>query len=707
MGWTFALLAGGTLVGLSVHAPAAVAQSSGAGEWNDARSRALVEMATRRRAEQLADTGLADYRAQARGYLTFLAQLGDGFLSPPKLVKTDQLALEVYWRAPNFSKQRIIGRRDTLLLPTDIQYHRDHLGIIQNNFPDFIRLGDGDEVRDVPHPLSAAGLALYDFRLSDSITIRTPGRDIHLLEVKVRPRDDRDARVVGAVYLDPTEGQVVRMAFNFTRAAFKDEQLEDLAIVLENRLVGARYWLPSRQEIEIRRTGTWMDYPVRGIIRGRWEIEQYQFNTALSPQLFLGPEIVTAPPQELRRFVWQGSIMDSLPPDVRATMDPDIQRVQAEARLLVRAQALARVQRIRFSARRSSDFVRANRVEGFAFGAGFNTAASNLSLTARTRYGIEDLQFKNFVQVRWERPTGSRFDLFGSRDLADIGEDEERSSVFNSLASQEFGSDLTDPYILAAAGGRLTMRLGSFDMGMSVAAERHRQARVHGRPVEGSYDKVPQISPLEGLRIRFSGERPLLDVGELGQLAVRARMSILRIAERDGFDSGISPNGQIVLKGTLGLDHRSTVGGVTLLITERAALMGGDEPLPLQELAYFGGPVSLPGYDLHSIAGPFASATRVELQLPVPFVAVPLGRFGRVPGRAHLAPYAAVAIVGGTVACTETIGRCPAQTKGAFPSVGVGLLTFYDLLRFDVGRGLKNGRWIFNVDVNREFWSIL
>src|SRR2546425_2078371 len=48
--------------------------------------------------------------------------------------------------------------------------------------------------------------------------------------------------------------------------------LEDLSIVLENGLFGTRFWLPRRQEIEIRRTGTWLDYPVRTIIRGRWEI---------------------------------------------------------------------------------------------------------------------------------------------------------------------------------------------------------------------------------------------------------------------------------------------------------------------------------------------------------------------------------------------------------------------------------------------------
>src|SRR5579872_255797 len=172
--------------------------------WNDSTTRALVELATRLRAAQLADTGLTDYRATAHGYLTFLAQVGQGFTEPPRIVKADELALEVYWRAPGLSKQRIVGRRDTLLLPTDIAYHRDHLGIVQNNFPNIIRIGEGDEVRDVPHPLSVGGPMLYDYALADSFAIGSGAQRVQVYEIKVRPKDDRAPRVVGAVYLDPS-----------------------------------------------------------------------------------------------------------------------------------------------------------------------------------------------------------------------------------------------------------------------------------------------------------------------------------------------------------------------------------------------------------------------------------------------------------------------------------------------------------------------
>ena len=55
-------------------------------EWNDARTLALVHRATELRERQLADTALHDWRANAHGYLTFLAQLGEGFTEPPKTI---------------------------------------------------------------------------------------------------------------------------------------------------------------------------------------------------------------------------------------------------------------------------------------------------------------------------------------------------------------------------------------------------------------------------------------------------------------------------------------------------------------------------------------------------------------------------------------------------------------------------------------------
>src|SRR5215213_2876809 len=423
-GWRIIALAG-------VVAVCAPREARAQATWNDPRTRTVVELATQHRAQQLADTALADYRADAHGYLTFLAQVGQGFTEPPRIVKADELALEVYWRAPNLSKQRIMGRRDTLLLPTDIAYHRDHLGIVQNNFPNIIRLGEGDEVRDVPHPLSTTGLETYDFAITDSLPLNLPGRTIVLYEVKVRPKNDRQPRIIGAMYIDRDDAQVVRMAFNFTRSAFLDTALEDLFVIIENSLVNGRFWLSRQQQIEIRRGGTWLDYPIRGIIRGRWVIGDYAVNTGLSPLLFSGPEIALAPQAVRATLRFGGRILDSLPPDVRVVTDAEVRRVQQEARALVRAQALRRPQSVTLSALGASDFARFDRAEGFAMGAGLASRfGGGYGAELRGRYGLDDRQGKASGALSWRSPRwGMR--VFGERDFRDAGDLRERSRLIN------------------------------------------------------------------------------------------------------------------------------------------------------------------------------------------------------------------------------------------------------------------------------------
>ena len=472
-----AFAAAGFAALLSVLPVAADAQ-----RWNDERTLALIARATELRARQLADTALTDYRATAHGYLTFLAQLGEGFTEPPKIVKADELALEVYWRAPNMSKQRIIGRRDTLLLPTDINYHRDHLGIVQNNFPDIIRLGDGDEVADVPHPLSSAGIAAYDFAVRDSLAMELPDRTIRVTEVLVRPRDDREPRLIGAIYIDQGSGEVVRMAFNFTRSAFLDRQLEDLFITLENALVGGRFWLPRRQEIEIRRSGTWLDYPVRGIIRGRWDICCYELNVGLEPRFFLGPEIVVAPLAERIRHEWQDStILGGLPDEVRVVADADVRRVQEEARALVRQQALSRARGAALSARRLSDLVRVNRVEGLALGAGtVLRLGAGVRAEISARWGFADDAAKGRVALAWERANGRGIGLFAERAYRDAGQVAEVSLLRNSIAAQEAGSDYTNPFGVRAAGAWVALgELRGASIRIEGAVERHDRLTIN------------------------------------------------------------------------------------------------------------------------------------------------------------------------------------------------------------------------------------
>jgi hypothetical protein len=662
-------------------------------EWNDPRALDLAQRATSRRTAQLADTTLRDYSARARGYVTFLAQAGDGLTEPPKVVKADELGLEVFWRAPDQSKQRILGRRDTLLLPTDINYHRDHLGIVQNNFPDIIRLGDGDEVLDVPHPLSPSGMREYDYRIVDSLAIRFPDRTIEVFQLSIRPKNDRAPRAVGAVFVEKSTAQVVRMTFSFTRVALKDQSLEDVSVILENGLIEDRYWLPRRQQIEIRRSGTWLDFPFRGIIRGRWEIRDYDVNTGLPGVLFGGDEIVMAPPDRQAAFRFEGELLDGLPPDVRTVTDGEVKAVQDAARDLVRAQALQRTRGTAIQARSLSDFVRVNRVEGLALGAGLTQRlGGGVRLGATARYAIADERVRGTASLAWERASGAGLSLRAERQLGDIGVVPEVSVTRNSLAAQEFGSDWTSPFQREQVAVRLDLpplRDRRWRVGLEAAIERDRRVFVNASPSRGNYEPAPAIADEDFTRASLFVRRPTA-LGLFGtEIALTGAFDAFR-ARGSAYDFG---------RAMLDVDIQRPIGRDRLVLrTIAAGVTGG--VVPVQYETWFGGPVTLPGYDFHSVRGRAGVSQRLEWQHAVPGPSISLGRYGRVPGEITLAPFTVIAWNDGRT-------RTGSPAGGFRPAVGLGAIGLFNLLRLDVARGLRDGRWMFSVDVTRDFWRIL
>lgn len=668
--------------------------------WDDARVRELVSRATLRRAQQLADSGLIDYSAKARGYLTFLAQLGSGFSLPPKVVKADEIALEVYWHAPNVSKQWILGRRDTLVLPTDIQYHRDHLGIIQNNFPNIIRLGDGDEVRDVPHPLSPPGLAVYEFAITDSLRFQIPGRSIDVYEVKVRPSDEDEAAAVGALYISTEDAQVVRMAFSFTRSALKDQQLEDVSVILENSLIQERFWLPRRQEIEIRRSGSWMDFPARGIIRGRWEISDYSINTGSLVALAPGPEIVPGPPQRRSAYRFPPTaIMDSLPEDVRLASMDDVRRVQEEARTLVRAQALARARQTRPSARSFSQLLQVNRAEGLAAGLGVrHRFGAGVDATLSGRYGFSDHEPKGSFSLGVSSASGLEVRGGVFREYTQAGDERETSGVRNSIAAQEFGSDYTQPFDSRGVSLSLawTPPASSWRWSAEATLEKHRSLSIAASPARGRYEPLLAAAPGRLGQLALKLEHPVRELSPNATLTLKTDLRIGRFSPEPEQLTAAEPTTFARLYAAAVATR--TLGAGMLLARASVGAVEGSHVVPQQLLLRAGGPYTAPGYAFHQFSGDRMATTHVELQTPVPFVSLPLGRWGRTPPKATLVPFA------GTVLQTRYHDL---SKGGAFPYVGLGALLFFDVVRVDLAHGIRDGRWRFGVDVVRDFWSIL
>src|SRR2546428_140651 len=233
-----------------------------------------------------------------------------------------------------------------------------------------MRLGEGDEVRDVPHPLSPAGPDIYDFALGDTTTIMLPEREVRVVTLRVRPKDFGLPRIVGTLYLDAETADLVRMAFNFTPRSYLDAELEDVSIVLDNALWERRYWLPYRQEIEIRRRATWLDVPVRGIIRARWEIDGYVLNLGLANSWFAGDEITFLPKAERDSFPWKEPLGAALQDIAEPVRQNDLERVRADVEQIAGRRVLTGLKGRRLGVRGVSDLLHANRVEGLAGGGG-------------------------------------------------------------------------------------------------------------------------------------------------------------------------------------------------------------------------------------------------------------------------------------------------------------------------------------------------
>ena len=677
-----------------------VPPATGDAMWGDSIARLQVAKAIERRGIQLADSTLVDYEATARGFLAFLAQLGEDFSDPPRVVQSEELALRVSWWQPGGSAQQLVGRRDTTLLPANVGYYRDRYGVVLDNLPDRIKLGDGFDVADVPHPLAQGADSLYEYQRGESFSMRLPDRQIVVDEVIFRPRDVTAPRAVGSVYLDRETAAVVRLQLTFTRAAILDRRIETLVVTLENSLVRGRYWLPRRQEVEVVRRSTWLDVPARGIVRGHWEVSQYRINEGVIAATKFLPPWSSVSRDSLRRWAFEGEVVDMLPPDMRVARDADVRDAQRRAESAVRAAALARPMTLAAAGRGVSDAIRHSRTEGLALGFGVaHRWPQSITLSARARYGVDDGAAKGRISLDKRPPLGGApiVELFGERLYRDLGTPD-RSGVVNSLASLFFGSDYSTPVDVRAAG--VQWRLGALRRWTVRAAyETESALRVAARPFSGTYAPVLDAWSTNGVRV------DLARIGRFGAPEERRGAWTVRAigsAANATDDRALAVRSEALrLEGDVRVEWPLSRGQTLIASVIGGTTMGRN--LPPQWLQFAGGTWSGPGYEFHSFVGRAMASSRVEWRLPVPFPSVSLGKYGKVPARVQLAPFVQVVVLNGASA-DRNVSRLQ---DGIYPAVGLGGLFFYDLLRVDVSRGLHRGTWRFAIDVDRAFWGVL
>jgi len=280
---------------------------------------------------------------------------------------------------------------------------------------------------------------LYDFALGDTVDPRAAAALGPRGALRVRPKDFGMARLVGTLFVDAETPTSSASLSNFTPRAYLDPQIEDVSIVLDNALWDGRFWLPYRQEVEIRRRATWLDIrrAASSAAAGR---STATCSTSGSTTAWFAARRSCPCPKRSATL-----------PVARAPRrgDPGHRRAGAPGRPAggaLRGRAHRRRRRCRTPAQRLgvrgvSDVLRANRVEGLA---GARASCGRTRRPARgpalASYGFANRRVNGGLTLS----SGSGMELAGYRQVRDVADVPVIAPLLNSIASQEFGDDYGD-----------------------------------------------------------------------------------------------------------------------------------------------------------------------------------------------------------------------------------------------------------------------
>ena len=628
-------------------------------------------MARELRASGGTDRDSVTYQARAEGHIYFYLERDDG--GDPVPMRVDQVAVDLYRSRDGRTRQIVRGLRRQELLPVkDFRYYVDRLTAVQNGFGDRISIGQGYDVRGVPHPLGSLSEAHYHYRIVDSIRVTMPTMPapIRVYEVKVRPRSEDVPAFVGSIFLQASTGALARMVFSFTPASYIDRRNDRVHVRLEHRL-WEEWWLPYRQVVEVRREMPELDLPVGTVIRATLGVSDYDFEPDLPPDFFQGSTITLAHYGAADSSEFREGLMDRM---AEAGLSPvSLAGIEAEARRIVREQVVSGLPRTRLYADRFSSLLRANRAEGVYAGMGVSFAPRPfLKLDGMAGYGFANRKVSATLRGRWtagDATTVTTVELYGHQ-LRDPGPRPGASPALNTLSTLLRNLDYTDPYF--ATGGRAAIdhRFG----GDGTSVHLHGEWEHFGGPGDpwsgglGRSDRLRPLRPVEegvfaggggGFTYR-SGSMPAWGVEAAfnttagrwkgrGSGTVRARMDA-RVATQD-------------------------LGRHAHLAVEAGASRG---TLPPQLLFFLGGRGTLPAHPYRAYGGRQFLLARGEASL----VVRPVWLTARL--------LAGAGAVGATPAVLAEDWGVD-STEGWRAYVGAGVSAVYDILRIDGVWGLPGG----------------
>ena len=675
---------------LGLASPSAVAaQSGGAGEWNDARTLEVVrEAIDARRLGR--DNDLERFSAYAEGEVHYVAEYGDQLRD--QIVRTDRVALDLDWRRGVGSLQTIVGRRHVSWMPTSVRYHIDHLSLVVENFGDRIHIGDGDEVRDVLNPVAPGALSFYEYRLADSLSIRVNDRLTELYRLEVRPIHADSSGVVGTIDLERESFAVVRLAVTFTPSSYVDPTVRSVSVDLQNALISNRVWLPSEQRTEVRRQLRFLEMPFGGTIRSSFRVLSWDLSPSADTWIPVGHRVRAAPEHDLKHYVgwriWDPEGASELMRADSALFDV----IRTEAVRVVRGRYLGGASRLRLHVPSASSLVRVRRAEGVFAGLGARyDVDGHWAATVHGGYafGADQAELSGGIAATYGNV---RFGAQGWLDqLSDIGPWTAAAGIVSTGGALLRGEDYVDPYY--ATGGRawVSVPVGGGAASLAVATEEHESAELYLDPLgDAEARPVMPIQPGRDTRIEVGWDR---QIGPLAGSELYADVDI-----------------DLATFGTF--DYTRWVLELTALPAEHDAawawegragfgLVTGNEPV--QRTLRIGGRGTVPGYESRRFTGEQVAFLNLALSRNVAYPWLRLRALGAL-GWSNIGDE----VVGLRHATSgEALEWWTPDTGGLRPAVGGGVSVVYDLVRFDVVRGLDDGVWEWILSVNPQFRSPL
>ena len=649
-------------------------------EFDTPEALSLVRKARELRQSPLSATTSTSYKARAEGHVYFFLDRDDG--GEPVPMRVDQVAVDLFRSADGRTRQVIRGLRRKEFLPVqDFRYYIDRLTAVQNGFGERIAIGEGRDVRDVPHPLGSDGEELYRYRITDSIRVGVPSLSapIRVYEVEVVPRRDDVPAFVGSVFLEAETGALARMVFTFTPASYVDPRSDRITVRLEHALWEEVFWLPYRQVVEVRREIPEFDLPVGSVIRATLEVTGYDFDIELEPGFFSGPRVTMVPYGAADSTEFRTGLTDRMAEEGLSPVS--MARIEAEARQAARARLVSGLPRARLYADRFSSILRTNRAEGVHIGVGASFVPRDLlKLDVLAGYGTANGKATGAVRLRWttgDAGTTTTLALFG-RQLRDAGPRPGASGAVNSLSALLRNLDYTDPY--HATGASLFMER---PVGGSAALR-----------IGGSWEDFTGAEQLWSSGIGSATvQRPVRPAGE-GAFASAGGGGVYRWGGLSAWGAEASLNGTAGrwdgegnATVTARLDARVADPDLSrrgYVAVEAGASWG---TLPHQLLFFLGGRGTLPGHPFRAYGGRRFLLARGE------------AAFSVIPGWLTARLLAGAGTVGATpMLAADAWDTAP--TDGWLGYAGVGLATLYDIVRVDGAWGIPGGTFelIFSVD---------